>query len=251
MTHLPDKPWLEWCLKSIQKFATGYKEIVVLVPRSEENQFRKIPARLCSFEQAKPPKGHLHHCIQKCRADHWCKGDCILFLDADCVFREPVSIPDEYFVDGKPVLLMESYESMERSGCPALVWRAGTEEVMGFRPVYEFMRRHPAVHWRDLFQSFRDYITGIHNQQFEPYALSRKPGNPVGFNDFNNLGAYAARFMADRYHFIDLTGWPELRPRDHLIQYWSHGGLNQPQDRWLDGKLERVIPLEEIKALGL
>lgn len=249
VTHLNDKPWLEWCLKSIRKFVTGYNEVVVLVPSAEAKQFQNVPAQLKSFNQAPPPKGHIHHCIQKCRADCWCKADAILFLDADCIFREPVSVSSDYFVGGKPVLLMESYESMKKNGCPALCWRAGTEDVMGFRPVFEFMRRHPAVHWRDLFQPFRDYITGIHHQDFETYALSRQHGNPVGFNDFNNLGAYAARFMADRYHFIDLTNWPERRPRDHIIQYWSHGGLNRPQDRWLDGKLERVIPLQEIKHL--
>jgi hypothetical protein len=171
-----------------------------------------------------------------------------LFLDADCLFREPTSVSD-YFVDGKPVLLMESYASMQKEGNPAVCWLPGTTDVLGFMPTHEFMRRHPAVHCRELFSAFRSHVEKVHQQPFEPYALSRRHENPCGFNDFNNLGAFAKHYMPERYYFIDLTNAPFMRPRDHLIQYWSHRRPDEMQERWLDGQKKNVCPLAEIRRL--
>lgn len=250
VTHRRDRSWLDWCVKSIYKFVAGFNQIVVLVPTPELSAFDSNGIKLVSFDQSPPPRGHIHHCLQKCMANKWCDADFILFVDSDCIFREPTSVND-YFVNGRPILLMESYSSLERQKNPALCWRSGTSEVLGFIPTHEFMRRHPAVHCRELFPAFKSHIERIHRMGLEQYALSCRPENPVGFNDFNNLGAFANRFMPDKYHFIDITHAQGKRPRDHLIQYWSHGAIDQPQERWLDGKCDSVIPIEEIGRLLL
>lgn len=250
VTHLKDKVWLEWCVKSIVKFVRGFHEIVVLVPKTEASHFSIPGIQLKAFDQMPEPRSHLHHCLQKCCADQWCSADFMLYIDADCIFREPVDVTD-YFVNGKPVLLMESYDWMARCGNPAVCWKQGTSDVLGFVPTHEFMRRHPAVHCRDLFPMFKAHIEKVHSMPLEKYALSRQASRPVGFNDFNNLGAFAYRFLPERYEFIDITNAPDKRPRDHLIQYWSHGDIGQPQDRWLDGKCESIVPIKEIRSLVL
>jgi hypothetical protein len=172
----------------------------------------------------------------------------VCYIDSDCIFREPVK-PDDYMVDDKPVMLVESYAALKRKNDGAVCWQKGTADVLGFNPTHECMRRHPAVHWTITLQCFREHIEDVHNKDFDSYAMSRKHDFPVGFNDFNNLGAFAHRFMPSSYHIVDLTDHPERRPRDKIIQYWSHSPIDKPQDNWLDNKKRTVVPIEEIKKI--
>lgn len=254
VTHLKDAEWTRYCLSSIQKFARGFERIILMVPVEDYRVFHPLQEiygrlKVIPFCQAAPPLSHLHHCVIKCSADQFdLEADYFLFMDSDCVFKEPV-VPEDYFVDGRPVLLCESYDSLQRRNAGEICWREGTARTLGFIPSHECMRRHPAVHHRTIFKPFREYLENLHGMGFVAYALIQKPDYPVGFNDFNNLGSYVRQFHPGLYHWIDLTDHPERRPRDKLIQYWSHGGLDRPQERWLDGKSQIVVPREEIKKV--
>jgi len=253
VTHSRHLPWLRLCLQSIRKFASGFHRVVIVVPMAECGAFNLIQdfdsrISLCTFRQSDPPLSHLHHCYVKCTANEFdCTADYFLYIDSDCVFREPVA-PEDYFVGDKPVLLCEAYESIIRKKMPEICWRDGTSKTLGFVPTHECMRRHPAVHSSDVLKKFRQHVEAVHHMNMLDYALAQRPDFPVGFNDFNNLGAYAHRFHPDQYHLIDLTDHPELRPHDKLVQYWSHGDPTRPQKRWLDGKEQEVIPVLEIRT---
>ena len=75
VSYLQDLPWLTHCLRSIEKFATGFHETVVLVPQDEAQRFRtEIPfgigLRLATYNRTPDKaKWHLHHQAMKCRAD--------------------------------------------------------------------------------------------------------------------------------------------------------------------------------------
>lgn len=257
VSHRKDFDYLMFCLGGIKKFAVGFSGVTILVPSEDVSVLaphvrgwqHEFPLSVMGFNQEPEPKCHLHHCVKKCQADQYCpSADYIMFMDSDCVFREPVT-PDDYIINTRPVILMESYKALEARNDPACCWKKGTTEVLGFVPEYETMRRHPTAHWKDTFRNFRDHIVDFHNLPFEMFALSRDPSFPVGFNDFNNLNSYAQRVYPDKYHFIDITDHPELRPRDKLIQYWSHGPINKPQENTLDGKVRTVTPIEEIQKI--
>lgn len=256
VTHAKDSEWVHYCLLSIDKFAKGFERVLLMVPLQDYELFNPMQklhskVKVIPFYQAPPPLGHLHHCVIKCSADQFGGfTDYFLFMDSDCIFREPAT-PEDYFIGGKPVLLCESYESLQLRNAGETCWKEGTSRTLGFVPTHECMRRHPAVHYGFILKKFREHVEVLHGVEFLAYALSQKPDHPVGFNDFNNLGAFVRRFHSDRYHLIDLTNHPERRPRDKLIQYWSHGGLDNPQERWLDGRSERIVPREEIKKVLL
>jgi len=252
-----DFSYLMFCLGSIKKFAVGFTGVTILVPDKDvpvlapllHGWKHEFPVSVMGFDQASHPRQHLHHCIKKCQADQYCPGaDYILFLDSDCVFREPVT-PDDYIIDERPVLLIESYTALESRKDPACCWKKGTAEVLGFVPEFATMLRHPTVYHKYFLNKFRSYIECVHISPFEKYALSCDPSFPVGFNDFNNLNSYVHKLYPSFYHIIDLTGHPERRPHDKLIQYWSHGPIDKPQENTLDGKTRTVIPIEEIQKL--
>jgi hypothetical protein len=261
VSHAKDAEWLKYCLLSIGKFARGFLRTIVVVPRAEETSFEWLKShaaiagnesfyklRVVFFDQAEAPKGHIHHCAIKCMADTFDdEAECFAYIDSDCIFKEPVT-PADYFVDGKPVLLFEAYASLTKKKDGAVCWQKGVSEVMGWQSRNEYMRRHPAVHHRDLLVALRKHIEDVHKTRFLSFVLSRKPDYPTGFCEFNSMGDFAHYLRANDYHWINLE--EEARPKDKLIQFWSHRAPELAQDVWLDGTLMKgVIPIEVIHNL--
>lgn len=256
ISHKKDFPWLQFCLKSIIKFSSGFDKTMVLVPSIDFDvcvgMVRKLPDFPISVQcgdQPLQPLCHLWHNIQKCRADEWCStADFILHIDSDCIFRESVK-PEDYFVDGKPVLLYEEYARLEKE-FPGFPWRSRVERALR-RPVrYEFMRRHPMVNPRGVYKATRDEVEKAQHMPFDQYVLKQKPDYPAGFAEFNTIGAVAWEPpWHDQYHWIDVGKEPW--PRSKIIQFWSHGSMQQHQNLWLDGKQISVIPADMItQVLG-
>lgn len=246
VSWLQDRQWLEHCLRSIEKFARGFHETVVLVPEREVRQFSEsVPlpegVRWGWYDRVQErDRWHLHHQVMKCRADQFCPGaDFILHTDSDCIFSEPVT-PQDYFVDG-PVMLMEQYSRLQ--GCP---WQAVVEAVLQRPVAYEFMRRHPQVNPIGVYAALRKRLCQLHQQPFDDYVLSLKADHPWGFSEHNVIGAFAwySPEWRGAYHWIDLAREP--RPPSKLIQFWSHSPPDQPQDMPGGG---RCVPAEVIAKL--
>ncbi len=244
VSHQKDFVWLDWCLKSISKFCSGFSGTTVLVPRRDASALRAMghEIKIRTFDEA-PGLGMLHHMTSECCADVYCyEADFILHTDSDCIFTAPVT-PAEYFRSGKPILLVEEYARLG----DRVPWQPVMSEVMGELCRYETMRRHPAVHYRELYGDCRNAIEKAHDcaGHFEEYILSLKPDFPQGFSEFNALGHIAMTpKWHDRYAIIDLAH--EARPRDLIRQYWSHGAIDQEQSTPFGAN---VVPLTEIRMI--
>ncbi len=228
VSWLQDLKWLEYCLRSIAKFASGFHQTVVLVPEQEISEFReRLPlSNDVSFatyhRTSDKSKWHLHHQVMKCHADLWCpNADFVLHTDSDCVFSNTVT-PSDYFIEEKPVMLMEPYVKLKYNP-----WQIPTQNTLKRLVPHEFMRRHPQVNPVSVYPGLRERIRELHDQPFDDYVLSLKPDFPWGFSEHNVIGAYAWFEHHDQYHWIDLSKQP--RPADRLIQFWSHGPMDKPQ----------------------
>lgn len=252
VSFLKDVEWLKLCLRSIQKFATGFEQVMVALPSQDmfevinilakdENGKWTFPVHTRSYSDD-PDNGHMMHQVQKCCADVYCpQADFILHMDSDCIFTEPVT-PGDYLVDGKPVLLIDLWENVGA----AQIWRGPTERAVGWNTLHETMRRHPAVHYRWIYYALRDRIEELHGPFFQ-YILGQKGTDQYEFSEFNALGQIAVSRVPERYHIIDLS--KEKRPHDKLLQFWSHGQLDQPQHVWIDGVETQVVPIEHARKI--
>lgn len=154
------------------------------------------------------------------RSDEWCPGaDFILHTDSDCVFTEPVS-PEDYFVESKPVLLYASYEWLCRDYPTLRCWQTASQFALGFTIEHEFMRRHPAVHYREVYRKSRELIEAHHGKSVDDYIKRQTNTFPQTFAEFPTLGAVAWKFFHDRYHWINTERTPH--PKDKIRQAWSH-----------------------------
>jgi hypothetical protein len=231
VTYLKDRPYLELNLRSIQKFATGFHDVAVLVPQEEYDGFKDLTGRyqisLVYYPRSCPPnKWHLMHQLQKCRADSWCPdADFVLHTDSDCMFIEPVT-PEDYFVAGNPVMVYTEYSRLKEK----VPWQPIVTAALKNRVSHEFMRRHPQVNPIGVYPALRDHIDKVHHTQFDHFVMSRKPDFPWGFTEHNVIGAFAFSDpeFHKQYHWHDTTEYG--MPKEKLIQFWSHSPVDKPQE---------------------
>lgn len=231
VSYSGDLPYLELNLRTIRKFCSGFSGVTVVVPDSEMPLFFD----LCHDHKAilkiyRRPRDRSAWQIaaqcQKCWADAHCPGsDFVLHTDSDCIFTDPV-VPEDYFVGGKPVMLYESYSRLPSD----MPWKTVTENILK-RPVeYEFMRRHPQVNPTGIYSDFRLYIESLHKQPFTRFIESRNPNYPWGFSEHNAIGAFAFNHpewsKSYHWHLVEKDGVP----KEKLMQFWSHSGIDKPQE---------------------
>lgn len=250
VSYSKDKPYLEYCLRSIRKFATGFSGTTVVVPSVEASDFASMIAgfgmTMKTYERDQNAvKWHLHAQAQKHRADDYCQGaDFVLHTDSDCVFTEPV-IPEDYFTDGKPVMLFESYTRI-----PDSPWRNVTGIALR-RPVeFEFMRRHPQVNPIGIYHPLREYINRVHGVPFEQHVLAQKPDFVWGWSEHNVIGAFAyySPEWNQRYCWWEVGKRPT--PHEKLAQFWSLAPIDKEQNL-PHNPGQRGTPLAEFQRLEL
>lgn len=252
VTYGKDLPFAEFSFKSVQKFASGFGERVVVVPNWDVEAFRAV-AEPCGFRvvgfNERPKKGMLHHQVMILQADELCpQADAILHLDADCLFTAPVT-PADYLDGDRPILFRQKYESFKN--CHARYsWKTCVRNATGIDPEWETMCRHPSVYLRDTYALTRQFILEHVQMDWEEYVLSCRNEYPQTFAEFPTLGAVAIHATPDRYSYVhvghaddatNLHGISPPQPAPKLIAMWSHGGLDMVNDRHPGRTARQVI----------
>jgi glycosyltransferase involved in cell wall biosynthesis len=218
-TYEKDLEWLKYCLRSIHKYVTGYRQIIICIP---ENQKKLIDSWNLTAEKVVTCRiyndDYLGQQISKMLSFQYTDADRILFMDSDCVFLRNVDIL-EMTVEGKPIIYKTKYGNLEG----AEAWKGVTEKFLGGIVEYEYMRRHPFMYNRETLIAINNF------KRVEDYVLSQSFRN---FSEFNVIGAFAEKYESDKYHFIDTES--VVMPEIFLRQYWSWSGLTENERIELD-----------------
>lgn len=221
-----DYSWLRHCIRSIDKFATGFRNVIIATPdypKLQKSIFDHGFGALKSYV-IKPvteycDDGYLSQQIFKLYADELTDADHICYLDSDCIFTQPVT-PEMFFRDGKPIWMMTDYAQTKTP------WQPIVEKFIGlpFRIEYEFMRRHPQCVPRWLLQSCRKYCEVRHHMSLRDYVMSQ-PYREM--SEFNILGALAYYFRNENFTWINTATVPEKDwPPLTVLQKYSWSGLS-------------------------
>lgn len=167
----------------------------------------------------------------KCYGDVFCpNADYVLHMDPDSLFSRSTT-PEDYFIDNKPVLLIEPYEVLKTIHPARYNWKSVTEAALKFEVSHETMCRHPAVHHAKTYRGLRSYMESVHVTPFYDFVIKQKNQYPQGFGEFNTLGAYAMKFLPEEYRFIDRGNkGGENDPPPHVWQGWSYTGVSSPDN---------------------
>lgn len=257
VTYARDFPWLKYCLRSIDKFVTGFNAIRILVPGQDQNLLQtmvndyapSMPVVILAAPEW-DQLGFLWHENQIMHANEWCpEADFIAHIDPDCVFTGPVT-PETYIRDGKPILRYEKFSSIGVRHPGVMRWKEATEMCLPFPIEFETMRCHPEVYHRGLYAEARKQMVQRTGLPVDFYIKNCKNDFPQTFAEFVTLGNVAMRVFPEKYVLVEQTN-DTVTPPNHLQQFWSHGALDQPQEIWVLGQSKNVVPARMLADLGL
>lgn len=237
VTYGADAVWTQYSLRSIRKYVTGMRDVVVGCPTNIlaiEQSCAETGARLFQFEHKDP--GHMQQMVYKMHADRHCRDgvDWIMMLDADCVFTRPVSVMSQ-FVRGRPIYCYDDWEADH-----TYQWRRGTEKFMGCPIQYNFMRRHGMCFKPEHLQTFRRNVELRHgdvedavlrawdkNTEWFPVRDGRRwqPWGKPTMSEFCAMGSWVWRKFHRDFCWWNVAdfGWPGGDRDSFFKGYWSHG----------------------------
>ena len=166
-----DYGWLAYCLSSIQKFATGFNDIIVMLPRSAPLALTCEKVVLLDT-----PENYLSQQVAKLNADLHTKADYILHFDSDMIFTRPVT-PADFFRKGKPSWAITEWGSIPGKA-EKKAWYHVMAKALQEAPPYEFMRKCGILAPRWLYAEFRAFIQETHGISMEAYVMNQ-PANEL------------------------------------------------------------------------
>ena len=207
-----DYEWLPSLWRSIAKYATGWREIVVII----EEQYDAPPlperARLvrCRRYEGTECSAYNGVAIERLGAWRHSDADVLVFVDSDCVFCRPVDLQTDptIFQDGKPVLLWADRDDT----LPQARWLHIARETLGWMPWHFAMIRYPFVFARDTVRSCWYHCGGEER-------LVR-----TNVTDWEVLGNFALRCDSASYAAKEAQ---DAGPAS-IWQFWNRGGAFHP-----------------------
>jgi hypothetical protein len=202
---------LEWCLKSIKKFASGFRNVIIVSDADGRifplSLIEILPVKVIyKFFPEKWPEnsvhtpGYLWQQIVKLKWTEYTDADAVVILDSDEMISRPIT-PDT-FRDGYGRWRW-SFRDWKEAG-DADVWKKPTEEVLKFEPKYEAMVCSPFVLERKTTINFIEYLKNIHRASdlydvFFKYDMTR-------FSEYNAYGSYVYKFdNQTTYYFNEVS----------------------------------------------
>lgn len=215
-----DIPWLELCLRSIERHCSGFREVVVVVPSDSVPWLDRRPELRSSARFVTCPSfrdDYLGQQVTKLHADCITDADLICHVDSDCIFRRPTS-PEDLAPGGRPRIFTRPLEELPRDW----PWSRPTEEFLGWAPTHDFMQCPPFVYPSWLYPLVREWSAVHRGVELTDWILTR-PAR--GFSEFNVLGAFA--YERHRDDFVWVRAVDIGQEEATCDWHWSRGGLSR------------------------
>ena len=198
-TYSRDAEYHKYCVRSIEKFCSGFRNLVV--------------------ENKEQQRGYMAQQSSKMYSDTHTDAEFILVTDSDTLFVSPVT-PQTFMVDGKPIWIHTPWtpEMLTHPGTAA--WKRVMTEFFGSEPNSEKMRRQPFVFPRKVLQTLREYCFQKHRKSLDDYIMGAD-----AFSEWNVLGEHCWRHHHDMFHWVDSSVDP--LPELTVLQTWSHDPLEK------------------------
>lgn len=220
-----DFPRLDYAIRSIHKFASGFSEVIIAIPEGES--YSAPSCHVIQIRGETAGNGYLFQQCVKANVHDLTDADFVLHIDSDTILTKPVT-PETFMRDGKPLWLMTPYAHLEAGiaelsranagfHCGVMTWKAITEKFLGQPVEFEFMRRFPMLIPRSLHVAAAGFCQVWHHQSLAEYILSQPAKE---FSEFNALGALAYYRARDDFSWLDTTKEP--LPELVALQKWSH-----------------------------
>lgn len=243
VTYYKDLPWFELCMKCLRKHTDGFAGVTVCVPNRDKKLFRPLMIQygfnMYGYDEVEG-KGMLQHMGIMAMADEIVpkKTRFVAHIDSDAMFKMETT-PEDYFVDGKPIYMIRSYESLVDdkgviSDCAQ--WKPVVEEQIAMPATFFTMCAFPFVFPVSFYEKYRKRIEYVHKKPMMDYLLEGRNSFPQTRVDFQAMGMFAYNTMHDKFHWIDIGLNPPRKDRHK--SYWSHAGVKPETLAEIEGFLK-------------
>jgi hypothetical protein len=226
-TYSADIPWLAESLKTIRKYWSGHRNVVIVCPPKDGDTVRhyaKMENEKVIEVAEGNATGYIFQQAVKLNAGAYTDADLIVFSDSDCLWHMPTT-PADFMVDGKPLLMFTKYEDVPE----AIMWKKPTELAIKREVPAEFMRRHPLVYPRKVLKAMDKWFVAHHGVPASQLML--RAGSAWGASEFNWMGAYSWFYSHDSFTWMDTKIGPV--PPARLAQFWSYAGIGPDAQKYL------------------
>jgi hypothetical protein len=214
-SYYRDLRWLALSLRSIDMFASGHRQVVVVVPRASLQRMAMptvlprtdVRLRTCRNRV----DDYLGQQITKLHADLYTDAEMIVHLDSDQVFIEPCDLRERLLDDG---LLRVSFDTNDR-GPITDGWRRCPEVFFGQRIDCDLTGPPPLALPRSVYPALRGYCRRQHGVSISTYAEATPADR---FCEFALLRGYIYLHQRVGYRWVDVRDadlLPECR------RFWS------------------------------
>jgi hypothetical protein len=228
-TYHGDFCWLDGCLKSIKKYCSGFRDVVIVT----EDDGHIIPPELSAILPFKvhyvplpsriPTKinalgiGYIWQQNIKLNWINYTDADMVIIVDSDEMFRKAVT-PEHFMTNGKLNWWARKWE--EAPGCEC--HKPNTDIILKTNTLYETMACPVFAFDRQTTIEFLKYICELHGvSSFWDIVIKYNLNHISEYNVFGN--------------YINLTSCPKYNFRFDLVNafnhhaiciFWSWGGMS-------------------------
>jgi len=239
-SYARDFVWLEYLLRSVDRYAVDFLPPVVAVPESDESAAQSLAARVCPRAHVRtqpecPPRASkwrrfLSAQVAMMESDVLCpEADFVWLFGSDCFVHGMLTPSMGLGSSGRAVMPYSPYAALPIG---PQCWRASTEHLIQVPSVeFEFMRRLPLVYPTELYRRMRAHVETAFGAPFREVVYDTERRG-LKASESNVLGAYAWYFWRDAFEWVDVSRVPERDAVFPAIQFWSHGGPDLPCDQY-------------------
>ena len=188
-TYQHDFFLLDYCLKSIKKYVSGYNNVIICVREKEYDLlFKEVNITTEKVFKTHDFPDNLDYCGQqicKLSADFFSDAEYILYVDSDLIFYNFMNV-NIFFENGKAVILKDYWKDVGEAKC----WQKCLIKLELFTD-YELMRTIPYIYPRHLLPEIREHISSKTKSDFINGCLQIY--KKCGFSEFNIMGSYALK----------------------------------------------------------
>ena len=239
-TYPGDYSWLPYLFRSIAKYATGWRELIVIIEEQYDapplpEGARLVRCRRYEGTDCSPFRGVP---IERIGAWRHSDADVLVFVDSDCVFCRPVDMQTDPTIRiERPAVLWREWDGAG----PCQKWRAPARATLGFDPPWLTMCRYPFVFPRELLRYCWDFCGGE----------ERLRG--IDLTDWEVVGNFA---LVKRPEAVTKVRYDVAGP-DCIHQFWNKGGVTHPLSQAdieageMGGGVRNIRVQAEMAKLGL
>jgi len=230
-TYHKDFIWLKWCLLSIKKFSSGFRDVVIVTDSGHiipPDLIDILPVKVFYVdlpieqpENVEHGLGYLWQQYIKLTWYEYTDADEVLILDSDEMLTVPTT-PESFKVDGKYCWYYKLWNQMGNGQC----WKKSTDELFDIDTTYSGMCITGFIMLKSTSIALKNHLCKKHDTLniwdiFVKYNMKTA-------SEFNIFGAFIMIFDRQEYQQKILDNKSgRVAFNCTILKDWSWGGLTE------------------------